>query len=56
MQPHQFVTRRARNLPLSVLNRRRRLSRWILIARLATLTLVGVWIATLATLVWLATR
>jgi uncharacterized protein YfaQ (DUF2300 family) len=53
MHPVQFVTRRARNLPLSSLNRPRRPSRWITAARL---TAYGLSVAIVAALAWLVTR
>lgn len=53
MNPAPYLTRRARNLPLSALNRPRRPSRRIAAARLACLALALTWCALLA---WLVIR
>jgi|694.fasta_scaffold30353_17 hypothetical protein len=52
MTPHIHLTRRARNLPLSALNRPRRPSRWITAARIAAAVLVLAWLASLAAMAW----
>jgi hypothetical protein len=55
MNTHIFVTRRARNLPLSSLNRPRR-SRWVIVARLVCVAVALLWLAALASLAWLIIR
>jgi hypothetical protein len=55
MQPHIFVTRRARNLPLSALNRPRRRSLRITGPALAVAFLAAFWLAALA-IAWLIIR
>ncbi len=51
MNTHIFMTRRARNLPLSALNRRRPRSPWITAARVACVTVAVAWVLALAALV-----
>ncbi len=51
MNPAPYLTRRARNLPLSALNRRRRPSPWITAARIACVTVALLWVLALASLV-----
>jgi len=52
MTPYPYITRRARNLPLSVLNRPRRASRGVSAARIAAAVLVLAWLASLAAMAW----
>jgi hypothetical protein len=51
MNPAPYLTRRARNLPLSALNRPRRPSRWIPAARVACVTVAAAWVLALSVLV-----
>jgi hypothetical protein len=55
MNPTPYLTRRARNLPLSSLNHPRR-SRWVIVARLACIAIAFLWLAALASLTWLIIR
>jgi hypothetical protein len=51
MNPAPYLTRRARRVPLSTLNRPRRPSRWITAARVACVTVAAAWLLALAALV-----
>ena len=51
MNPAPYLTRRARRVPLSTLNRRRPRSPWITAARVACVTVAVAWVLALAALV-----
>jgi hypothetical protein len=51
MDPAPYLTRRARRVPLSTLNRPRRPSPWITAARVACVTVAVAWLLALAVLV-----